>query len=290
MSSATPADAEWVMSHVRIVGGATVIDLAGKQYRLTGTDLSQLLAAATDMVATSEPTASSEPETSEPATSEPTTTGAPIGDFVWLDTDGDGLQDAGEPGIAGVVVRLLDSSGARLDEVATDAGGHYELTPSAAGPFTLEVVLPDGYRPTVVDVGADEAVDSDADPGQVVTGPNETTVRVATADVGSTVDRDLDVGLVAITEAPAPTTTVPTATTTPPTTTTPTTTTTVATTTTTAVPTTTTTPPTTTVATTEAPTTTVAATVPPTTVALVAPTIDHRGLITPHAPASKCRP
>ena len=36
VSSATPADAEWVMSHVHIVGGATVIDLAGKQYRLSG--------------------------------------------------------------------------------------------------------------------------------------------------------------------------------------------------------------------------------------------------------------
>ena len=82
VSSATPADAEWVMSHVRIVGGATVIDLAGKQYRLTGTDLSQLVAAATDMVATSEPTASSEPETSEPDVPSPAASSAPIGDFV----------------------------------------------------------------------------------------------------------------------------------------------------------------------------------------------------------------
>ena len=270
VTSATPADAEWVMSHVRIVGGATVIDLAGKQYRLTGTDLSQLVAAATDMVATSEPTASSEPETSEPAT-----TSAPIGDFVWLDTDGDGLQDAGEPGIAGVVVRLLDSSGARLDEVATDPGGHYELTPSAAGPFTVEVVLPDGYGPTAVDVGRDEAVDSDADPGKVAAGPNETTVRVATDDVGSTVDRDLDVGLVASPRPrhrPPPCRRPPSRRPRRRTTTT-----TVVTTTTTAVPTTTTTPPTTTVATTEAPTTTVPATVPPTTVALVAPTSTAEG-------------
>ena len=29
-----------------------------------------------------------------------------IGDFVWLDTNGDGIQDPGEPGIAGVIVRL----------------------------------------------------------------------------------------------------------------------------------------------------------------------------------------
>ncbi|MCB9296615.1 MAG: hypothetical protein H6559_26400 [Lewinellaceae bacterium] len=29
-----------------------------------------------------------------------------IGDFVWQDTDGDGIQDAGEPGIPGVTVNL----------------------------------------------------------------------------------------------------------------------------------------------------------------------------------------
>ncbi len=34
-----------------------------------------------------------------------------IGDFVWQDTNGDGVQDAGEPGIANVTVTLTDGNG-----------------------------------------------------------------------------------------------------------------------------------------------------------------------------------
>src|SRR4030095_7938846 len=36
---------------------------------------------------------------------------ASIGDFVWEDIDGDGLQETGEPGLPGITVTLLDSSG-----------------------------------------------------------------------------------------------------------------------------------------------------------------------------------
>ena len=34
-----------------------------------------------------------------------------IGDFVWHDQDGDGIQDAGEPGIGGITVVLTNSLG-----------------------------------------------------------------------------------------------------------------------------------------------------------------------------------
>ena len=39
-----------------------------------------------------------------------------IGDFVWLDLDGDGVQDAGEPGLGGVTVELRDSGGVVCDD------------------------------------------------------------------------------------------------------------------------------------------------------------------------------
>ena len=101
----------------------TVITIGGKEYRLAGTDLSQLVGAATD-AAISEATASTEPTTSEPADAEPTTTtttpSASIGDFIWLDANGDGVQDAGEPGLPGVVVRLLDAGGRVTGEDVTD--------------------------------------------------------------------------------------------------------------------------------------------------------------------------
>ncbi|TBN57236.1 DUF11 domain-containing protein [Glaciihabitans arcticus] len=65
-----------------------------------------------------------------------------IGNFVWLDSDRDGIQDAGEPGIAGVTVKLLSGSGGSalntdgsiVTYTTTDANGFYafdDLTPGS---------------------------------------------------------------------------------------------------------------------------------------------------------------
>lgn len=51
-----------------------------------------------------------------------------IGNTVWLDSDGDGLQGAYEPGIGGVHVDLLDTSGRVLATATTDASGKYLFT------------------------------------------------------------------------------------------------------------------------------------------------------------------
>jgi Ca2+-binding RTX toxin-like protein len=207
VTSATPADAEWLLSHVRIINGQTVIVINGREYWLSNTDLSQLVEAAA-AVPSSEPPTSSEPETSEAAA-------PPIGDFVWWDADGNGLQDAGESGLPGVAVRLLDAGGVVVGEDVTDERGRYALAPTSAGPFTVEVVLPAGHQPTLVDVGQDDAIDSDADPAMVVVGPVETTVRTVVGDAPGA-EADLDIGLVVLPEeAPAPTTTVAPTTTAP---------------------------------------------------------------------------
>jgi hypothetical protein len=55
-------------------------------------------------------------------------TTAAIGDFVWEDIDGDGVQDAGEPGIENVTVTLQDDNGNTLATTTTDATGFYEFT------------------------------------------------------------------------------------------------------------------------------------------------------------------
>ena len=158
VTSATTADAEWIANHVQIVNGTTWITIGERSYQLSATDLSQLLADATALMASAEPP-------------------APVGDFVWVDTDGDGVQDAGEAGLADVAVRLLDAGGNVVAKAVTDGAGRYELVPTDQGPFTLEVVIPDGFQPTLANVGSDDAVDSDADPARVVIGEPETTVR-----------------------------------------------------------------------------------------------------------------
>ncbi len=79
--------------------------------------------------------------------------------------------------------------------------------PTVPGPFTVEVVLPAGHQPTLVDVGQDDAIDSDADPAKVVVGPVETTVRLVVGETAG-VEDDLDIGLIVPEQPAAPTTTV----------------------------------------------------------------------------------
>ncbi|MEA2602424.1 MAG: large repetitive protein [Acidobacteriota bacterium] len=74
-----------------------------------------------------------------------------LGDLVWKDTDGDGVQDSGEPGISGVTVQLLNSSNAVIATDVTDSSGIYGFSNVAAGTYTVKVVsssLPAGYTPT----------------------------------------------------------------------------------------------------------------------------------------------
>ena len=74
------------------------------------------------------------------------TTGvAALGDFVWLDTDMDGIQDAGEIGVANVTVRLLDGNGNELATTTTDANGFYSFTNLAPGTYRVDFVPPAGY-------------------------------------------------------------------------------------------------------------------------------------------------
>ncbi|MBL7787206.1 MAG: hypothetical protein JNM36_14970, partial [Chitinophagales bacterium] len=48
-----------------------------------------------------------------------------IGNYVWIDTDADGVQDPGESGIPNVQVRLYDQSGLLVGLTTTDANGEY---------------------------------------------------------------------------------------------------------------------------------------------------------------------
>ncbi|MEX1288731.1 MAG: SdrD B-like domain-containing protein, partial [Acidimicrobiia bacterium] len=99
---------------------------------------------------------------------------AELGDFVWFDEDGDGVQDAEEPGIEGVTVNLWssvdDAPGAVLATTSTDADGLYLFTDLVAGEYFVQFELPTGYDGfTSQDVGGDDAIDSDPDPATGIT-------------------------------------------------------------------------------------------------------------------------
>ncbi|MDR3431263.1 MAG: SdrD B-like domain-containing protein, partial [Rouxiella aceris] len=89
---------------------------------------------------------------------------ASLGDFVWADTNGNGIQDAGEPGLANVTVNLLDSTGtATLASTTTDSNGNYSFTDLIPGSYHVGFVKPSGYHITLYQQGSNTAVDSNAD-------------------------------------------------------------------------------------------------------------------------------
>ncbi|RIL10424.1 hypothetical protein DCC79_08055, partial [bacterium] len=77
------------------------------------------------------------------------TTGSALGDRVWYDADGDGIQDPGEPGIGGVTV-TVNGPGCAPCTVVTDPDGLWLVTGLAPGLYTVAVnpaTLPAGYDP-----------------------------------------------------------------------------------------------------------------------------------------------
>jgi hypothetical protein len=100
-----------------------------------------------------------------------TCTGA-IGDFVWSDQNGNGIQDAGEPGINGVTVNLKDNGGTTIATTTTGNGpggspGYYQFSGLCAGTYYVEAVTPGEYTPTVSNAGGDPTKDSNGSPAAV---------------------------------------------------------------------------------------------------------------------------
>lgn len=86
---------------------------------------------------------------------------ASIGDFVWLDTDKDGVQDSGEAGVPNVSVSLIDANGTVVKTMVTGADGKYLFANLEPGDYSIAFVIPGGYSLSPKDNG-DNAKDSDA--------------------------------------------------------------------------------------------------------------------------------
>ncbi|QGH70117.1 SdrD B-like domain-containing protein [Pseudactinotalea sp. HY158] len=90
-----------------------------------------------------------------------------VGDYTWIDTNRDGVQDGDEPVLPGVTVELLDESGAVIDTTTTDDQGRYLFDNLPAGTYQVKFTLTDEqaaiYQFTQAGAGEDDAADSDAD-------------------------------------------------------------------------------------------------------------------------------
>ncbi len=95
-----------------------------------------------------------------------------VGSLVWQDSNGNGLQDVGEPAIQGATVTLLDSTGNPVTQditgnsvnpFTTGSDGVYHFTNLPAGDYIIQVEPPAGLSPSPVqqpDPNTDDNTDS----------------------------------------------------------------------------------------------------------------------------------
>jgi hypothetical protein len=142
----------------------------------------------------------------------PTRTPTPvnIGNFVWHDLDGDGIQDAGEPGIPGVTLQVWnDILTIMYDETVSNASGNYTLQTPGPGSFRVRALLPSSASSFSPDnVGANDNIDSDINDSGTYVGYTNTIVIAANVISITSVDVGFD--------AYAPPSPTPTRTYTPP--------------------------------------------------------------------------
>ena len=94
----------------------------------------------------------------------PTRTPTPIniGNLVWHDLNGNGIQDAGEPGIAGMTVQLWNAAKNNLIfSAVTNANGNYTVIAPVPGDYRVRVVPFSGSSFSPKNQGADDTKDSD---------------------------------------------------------------------------------------------------------------------------------
>jgi SdrD B-like domain/Secretion system C-terminal sorting domain len=120
-----------------------------------------------------------------------TTTTAALGNYVWLDTNGDGVQDATEKGVSGVTVILYDATGTTvLASTITDATGKYFFGNLTPGSYVVGFSsIPSNLSFTKQNTAGDNGnnTNSDADP---ITGKT-----AAIALVAGETDLTIDAGL-----------------------------------------------------------------------------------------------
>ncbi len=98
----------------------------------------------------------------EPIRVSPTAYGS-IGDFVWLDTNNNGVQDTGEiAGVDGVKVVLQDQDMMAIDSVLTAGGGKYLFDSLVSGTYFVKFFAPSGQTFVTPKQGGDPTKDSDA--------------------------------------------------------------------------------------------------------------------------------
>jgi len=121
-----------------------------------------------------------------------------VGNFVWHDENMNGIQDPGELGIPGVTVKLYEvgGNGSPVSTTSTDAAGMYIFTfPGGDKNYFISFDLPPAYQFSPQDVGANDAIDSDALPAN-----GTSSAFAAPVVLGGSGDESIDAGMYLIPE------------------------------------------------------------------------------------------
>jgi hypothetical protein len=90
---------------------------------------------------------------------------ANIGDKIWNDINHDGIQDTGEPGLAGATINLLSPDDSLFVRSSlSDSLGQYLIERLWGGRYYLQVILPDGYLFSPSNAVENDSIDSDINP------------------------------------------------------------------------------------------------------------------------------
>ncbi len=110
-----------------------------------------------------------------------------IGNFVWFDQNGDGIQTPGEQGLANVTVTISGTkagTNAPVSEtVVTGANGEYSFDGLMAGTYKVTFKAPNEYMPTLANATFDDK-DSDVDMTTFMT----TNYTLGTGEFNQTID------------------------------------------------------------------------------------------------------
>ena len=94
-----------------------------------------------------------------------------VGDRVWEDWDGDGIQDAGEPGLSNVLVHVYASNDVLAATARSDESGRYFAQGMGPGTYVVQFFPPDGYQFSPQYARTDPSLDSDPDSLSGITDP-----------------------------------------------------------------------------------------------------------------------
>ncbi|MEG0297564.1 MAG: SdrD B-like domain-containing protein [Clostridium sp.] len=85
---------------------------------------------------------------------------------VWYDANCNGIREITEALASGIVVELYKSPNLTIPIkfTTTDINGFYKFTGLSKGDYYVKVILPPGYRYTLVNVGSNSTIDSDINP------------------------------------------------------------------------------------------------------------------------------